>query len=54
MTGTDVNHTMVATGYAVAFRKYSMDYVSAEENAKLSKQAIWAGSFQMPSEVRGN
>ena len=52
--GTDVNRAMVATGYAVAFRKYSMDYVSAEENAKLSKQGIWAGTFQMPSEVRGN
>ena len=43
---------MVATGYAVAFRKYSTDYVFAEESAKLTKQGIWAGTFQMPSEVR--
>ena len=50
--GTDVNRTMVATGYAVAFRKYSADYVSTEESAKLTKQGIWAGTFQMPSEVR--
>ena len=50
--GTDVNRTMVATGYAVAFRKYSTDYVSAEESAKLTRQGIWAGTFQMPSEVR--
>ena len=50
--GTDVNRTMVATGYAVAFRKYSTVYVSAEESAKLTKQGIWAGTFQMPSEVR--
>ena len=50
--GTDVNRTMVATGYAVAFRKFSTDYVSAEESAKLTKQGIWAGTFQMTSEVR--
>ncbi|RIX27035.1 thermonuclease family protein [Sphingomonas edaphi] len=48
----DVNRTMVATGYAVAFRRYSADYVSAEESAKASRRGIWAGSFQMPSEVR--
>jgi len=31
--GTDVNRTMVALGYAVAYRRYSSDYVSAEESA---------------------
>lgn len=49
---TDVNRTMVATGYAVAFRRYSSEYVSAEESAKLSKRGMWAGTFDMPSEVR--
>ena len=48
----DVNRTMVATGYAVAFRRYSQDYVSAEESAKLAKRGLWSGTFEMPAEVR--
>lgn len=48
----DLNRTMVATGYALAFRRYSMDYVSAEQSARLSKKGLWAGTFEMPSEVR--
>ena len=51
--GIDLNRTMVATGYAVAFRRYSMDYVSAEQSAKLGKKGLWAGTFEMPSDVRG-
>jgi endonuclease YncB( thermonuclease family) len=49
----EINRTMVATGYAVAFRRYSMDYVSAEDSAKASKRGLWAGSFQMPWQYRG-
>ena len=49
---TDVNRAMVASGYAVAFRRYSSDYVSAEESAKVNKRGIWAGTFQMPSDFR--
>lgn len=48
----DLNRVMVATGYAVAYRRYSMDYVSAEESAKLAKRGIWSGTFEQPSEVR--
>src|SRR5690606_24351920 len=32
--GLDVNRAMVESGFAIAFRKYSMDYVGAEERAK--------------------
>lgn len=49
---TDVNRVMVATGYALAFRRYSMDYISAEESAKAGKRGIWSGTFQQPSDVR--
>ena len=49
---TDINRAMVATGYAVAYRRYSSDYVSAEESAKVNKRGIWAGKFQMPSDYR--
>jgi endonuclease YncB( thermonuclease family) len=50
--GVDVNRTMVARGYAVAFRRYSMDYVTTEESAKTAKLGLWSGTFEMPSEVR--
>ncbi|QDP20433.1 thermonuclease family protein [Sphingomonas xanthus] len=50
--GVDLNRAMVASGYALAFRRYSHDYVSAEQSAKLGKKGLWAGTFQAPSEVR--
>lgn len=49
---TDLNRVMVATGYALAYRRYSMDYISAEESAKAAKRGIWSGTFQLPSDVR--
>lgn len=49
---TDVNRVMVALGYAVAFRRYASDYVSAEESAKAGKRGLWSGTFQMPADYR--
>jgi endonuclease YncB( thermonuclease family) len=49
---TDINRTMVALGYAVAYRHYSSEYVSAEESAKVNKRGLWAGTFQLPSDYR--
>ncbi len=51
---TDVNRAMVATGYAVAFRRYSQDYVTAEDSARASKRGLWSGTFEMPAEVRAS
>ena len=34
------------------YRRYSIDYVSAEDSAKLNKRGLWAGTFKMPSEYR--
>jgi len=48
----DVNRAMVVGGHAVAFRRYSTDYVPAEESAKANKRGLWAGTFRMPSEYR--
>jgi endonuclease YncB( thermonuclease family) len=48
----DVNRTLVSQGMAVAFRKYSNDYVSAELEAKAARQGLWAGEFQMPEDYR--
>lgn len=49
---TDLNRTMVATGYALAYRRYSTAYVSAEESAKVGKRGLWSGTFELPSEMR--
>ncbi len=49
---TDVNAAMVERGYAIAFRKYSSEYVAAEAGAKAAKRGIWAGKFETPSSVR--
>jgi endonuclease YncB( thermonuclease family) len=48
----DLNRTMVARGYATAYRHYSMDYVSAEGSAKANKRGLWSSNFQLPSEYR--
>ena len=48
----DLNAWMVAQGHAVAYRRYSLDYVEAETTAKATKRGIWAGSFTTPSEWR--
>ena len=52
VNGTDVNSTMVERGYAIAFRKYSSDYVKAEARAKAAKRGMWAGTFEAPNSVR--
>ena len=38
--GVDVNRTMVATGYAVAFRSFSTAYLSAEDSAKVNRCSL--------------
>ena len=48
----DLNRWMVATGWVVAYRKYSLEYVADEERAKRAKLGIWSGSFEMPWDWR--
>ena len=48
----DLNRWMVANGWAVAYRKYSLDYVGDEELAKRAKLGIWSGSLEMPWDWR--
>jgi len=44
----DVNQLLVSEGWALAYRQYSRDYVSAEENAKKLGLGIWQGKFVEP------
>ena len=48
----DLDRWMVLNGWAVAFRRYSLDYVEAEEAARRSRINIWSGSFEMPWDWR--
>src|SRR5277367_4331498 len=49
---TDVNGWMVEHGWAVAYRKYSMEYASVEDQARAAKLGIWAGTFELPEDWR--
>ena len=49
---SDVGTWMVEHGWAVAYRKYSLEYVSAENRARAAKLGIWAGTFDMPEDWR--
>jgi len=50
--GVDINQWMVANGWAMAFRRYSMAYASAEDRAQKAKLGLWVGTFQMPWDWR--
>ena len=40
-------------GWAVAYRRYSLDYVDAEGTARQSRAGIWGSTFVMPWDWRG-
>ena len=48
----DLSAWMVGNGWAVAYRRYSMDYVRDEDEAKAGRKGMWRGDFMMPWEWR--
>jgi endonuclease YncB( thermonuclease family) len=46
--GIDLSSWMVLNGWAIAYRKYSMDYVADEDRARNQRVGIWAGTFVAP------
>ena len=48
----DLNKWMVRNGYAVAYRRYSNDYIEDENYAKKNKIGLWSGSFIHPEKWR--
>ena len=48
----NLNKWMVRNGNAVAYKKYSKDYVRDEAYAKENKLGVWEGSFMMPEKWR--
>jgi len=47
-----INAYMVRSGWAVAYRKYSSDYIPEEQEAKNYKRGLWSGTFEMPWDWR--
>ena len=50
--GTDVGKAMVYNGLALAYRRYSEDYVETEDGAREGKRGMWQGAFIEPWEWR--
>ena len=48
----DLNAWMVSEGWAVAYRRFSMDYVRDEQDAKAGRKGMWRGEFMIPWEWR--
>jgi endonuclease YncB( thermonuclease family) len=52
--GDDVSGWMVEQGWAVAYRRYSLDYVNEERHAANARRGIWQGEFEAPEDWRRN
>lgn len=50
--GEDIEARMVRDGWALAYRKYSQDYVSEEASAQTARVGLWQGKFVRPWEWR--
>lgn len=51
--GTDVNEWLVENGHALDWARYSnARYAAAQEHARINKNGMWAGRFDLPWEWR--
>ena len=50
--GPDINAAMVRQGWALAYRRYSKDYVFDEDTARKAKAGLWVGQFVAPWDWR--
>lgn len=53
-SGVDVAGALVEAGWAIAFRRYSDDYVATEARARAARAGIWQWDFQAPEDFRVN
>ena len=44
----DLGECMVRNGWALAYRRYSMDYVDEEAEARQARAGMWRGKFVAP------
>ncbi len=52
VAGEGLEKWMVVNGWALAYRRYSLDYVNDEAGAQAVWRGIWAGEFVPPWEWR--
>ncbi len=52
--GIDIGRRLVSAGWALAYRRYSTDYVDAEEEARKARRGMWRGTFMKPWEWRAS
>ena len=52
VAGEDLGALMVSEGVALVYRRYSLDYVDEEADARAARRGIWAGEFVKPWEWR--
>lgn len=50
--GIDIGRRLVSAGWALAYRRYSTDYVDAEDEARKARRGMWRGTFVEPWEWR--
>ncbi|QOZ51524.1 thermonuclease family protein [Bradyrhizobium sp. CCBAU 53338] len=50
--GRDLNGWLVSEGWALAFRRYSLNYVTDEDVARAAQRGLWKGSFVAPWDWR--
>ena len=48
----NLNKWMVRNGYAIAYKRYSKDYIRDEAYAKTNKLGLWSGTFLNPEKWR--
>lgn len=48
----NLNAWLVRRGWAVAYLRYSKDYVGQEDRARKAKAGVWSGTFEMPWDWR--
>ena len=52
--GVDIGRRLVSAGWALAYRRYSKDYVAAENEARKARRGMWRGTFVKPWEWRAS
>lgn len=50
--GMDLGGWLVSRGWALAYRRYSADYVPHETKARTARNGIWQGDFMSPWDWR--
>jgi endonuclease YncB( thermonuclease family) len=44
----NINNWLVRRGWAIAYKRYSKDYVSTEKKARIERNGVWKGVFVEP------